>query len=256
MEPTSNVLFSRLPLELRHMIYAHAYKPCRYIFKSSFNYVLPLPSVCYVNHATYIEAGLWYIYTAELEVLTFARKTLTHVLTTFPESSGWDSVQRIAFECFDLPVGTRLRRNNDIWQFLQKCRNVRKVSLDFRASNLLKRRIGCYDIIAAENLTVEEVECGTFIKLLKDLVEWTDIDALFELELGGLQAVYLGIWPSTMVKYKAQGGRGNRVALTALPLIEELAKYLRNGFAARGRDVKVEVRNKFRLGARRRLSAF
>jgi hypothetical protein len=247
----TNPLFP-LPTEIRHIIYAYAYTPTTrpsYASLASIPTDPPrwLPSICALNRTTYIDTGLWYIATTTFGIpLPSASEALAHFsrfLDTFPDSEAWDAVRRVEIEHFDLDLQTNDRRQPDaLWAFLAKCRKVREVTLQFRIMNLLGPNVYCYDVVLADRETLEELDRGRYLRPLRDVVASCGVDRLFEVELPGLQTVFLEVWPTTMVEWTGEGVRGDMVTMTAVPLVEELAGYLREGFRARGREVKVVIR--------------
>lgn len=234
------------------MIYTAAYTPSPGSHHTSLapNPTTPprwLPSICALNHTTYLDAGLWFTSTTTFTIpLPSASQTLTHFstfLSTFPGTSGFDAIRRLGVSYFDLDLRTHDRRERAaLWDFLGKCASVRELTLQFRVMNLLQANVSCYDVVMT-NLSQEEVDGVTYLRALGDVIEACGVDRLFEVELGGLRTVVLEVWPTMLAD-----GMGGGVGLTAMPLIEELAEYLREGFRMRGREVDVAIRGSFTLG--------
>ncbi|OAF98782.1 uncharacterized protein CC84DRAFT_1169927, partial [Paraphaeosphaeria sporulosa] len=252
-----------LPPEIRHMIYASAYAPntrsrCTSIALNLANPSHWLPSICSLNRATYIDAGLWYISAAcfniPLPSASQSLKQFSRFLSTFPGSSGFDAVRRLEVEYFDLDLRRHDRvQRAALWKFLGECGRLRELTLQFRVMNLLEANVSCYDVVMSD-LRQEDVDGMSHLRSLKDVVEACGVDRLFEVELGELRTMYLEVWPTTLAEGVEEVTGRSAVVLMAMPLIEELVGYLREGFVARGREVEIVIQDLFASGMRRRES--
>ncbi|KAL5440968.1 hypothetical protein PMIN06_009492 [Paraphaeosphaeria minitans] len=250
---------SPLPPEIRHMIYASAYTPTTRSHHPSLApnpTPLPrwLPSICALNRATYIDAGLWYIATTSFRIpLPSAAQSLAHFsrfLSTFPASAGFDAVRRLEIEYFDFD----LRRHDCVhraalWDFFAQCAKLRAVTLQLRVMNLLAVEVSCYDVVVT-GVRPEEVGGMAYLRTVGDVVDACGVDRLFEVGLGALRMVCWEVWPTALAGGVGEVTGRDAVVLTAMPLVGELAGYLKGGFRARGRVVEVVVRNLSAVGLR------
>ncbi|KAF2437581.1 hypothetical protein P171DRAFT_505940 [Karstenula rhodostoma CBS 690.94] len=248
---------SPLPPEIRHLIYAAAYTPTpHHHVPLTPNPPTPppwLPPICALNRATHLDAALWFITATRFTIaLPSASQTLTHFsafLATFPGTSAFDAIRRLKVAYFDVDI--RAQERAALWDFLGICAGVRELAVEFRVMNLLGKGVSCWDVVGSD-LSQGEVDGMEYLRALGDVVEACGVDRLFEVGVGSLRTVYLDVWPMMMGDGEGEGTRRDVVRLTAMPLVEELAGYLREGFGARGREVDVVIRELFVSGMRLR----
>lgn len=249
-----------LPTKIRHIIYAYAFAPSSKPYHTTLkpNPTIPpprlaphwlpywLPPIYALNRATYLDVGWWmlsaFTFNIQLQCADRSLDQFSAFLATFPGTSGFAAIRRILVLYFNTDLRTHdVAQRASLWNFLGRCNSLRELGLQFRMMNLLKSTTSCWDLTMTDpgEEDVDETSC---LRSLEDLVRACGLNSLFEVPMDWLRTMVLEEWPVERSE--------ERITLKAMPLMEELAGYLREGFRERGRDVDVVIRGEFTLGVR------
>ncbi|KAF2251339.1 hypothetical protein BU26DRAFT_603782 [Trematosphaeria pertusa] len=242
----NNTLFPRLPLELRELIYRYIAHPPHqrgprrtYVSRHAGGALPPwrplwLPTICSVNWATWIEAGLYVIRSTEFEIMYpdnldyFAK-----FLDTFPGEQGWTAVRRLYFTLFDRNGVFHAKRNGYI-DFMHRCTGLTEVTLKFNVRKLLDKQTVLLPYVALAHMNISQ---SAGFLTLDEVTAMHGLEAIFE--VSSLNKVYIDVFPRI---YLHAEGLADGVLMDGMELIEELAEWMREGFRRRGRSAAVVVR--------------
>lgn len=241
---------SRLPLEIREIIYRYAVLPTslpnsqtHHIDYSAADIVygshprLPsfLPALCRVNEATRTEVGLWFIRNTEFGIL-YPQHTIyfTNFLATFPDNTGFSAIRRLDFPLFGrLGQIRNIAPSSAFVALMKRCPNLTEIRLKFLVYHLLKHRM---NHVTRTPLAPAELEARTQLIDLDALIRTYELAALRELP--SLTKITIEIWPRIV----AQTTRGLRsVVADWRPVMEQLVNWLRSGLAEQGLRVDVKI---------------
>ncbi|KAF2867501.1 hypothetical protein BDV95DRAFT_598157 [Massariosphaeria phaeospora] len=244
----NELLFPALPLELREEIYRYLVFPTskprrRGGHKLHPHHVLvgmasshgfhcyQLPSLCALNKPTYYEVGLFFIRNVEFRMLGYQGAiNLTRLLDTFPGEQGFAAVRRLSFERW-LAGHTAVRDVEEGVPLMKRCTGLSELGLRLTCSNLITTPMLYFQ--AMEDRETSEDHLMT----LEEVVRRHRFEEI--LELRSLNKLFLDVFRFMRLAYFRDFFES--VLIDCMPLMQELAEWLRRGFSARGMRVEVIV---------------
>jgi hypothetical protein len=246
---TKTLPFSNLPLEIRELIHRHAifpaslpnsqthhidYSVADIVYGSDPRFPGFLPALCRVNETTRIEVGLWFIRNTEFGIL-YPQHIIyfTSFLATFPDNMGFCAIRRLDFPLFGRLGQVRNAAQGSVFvALIKRCPSLTEIRVKLLVYHLLKYRT---NHVTRVPLATDELEARTQLIDLDTLIRTYDLGAV--VEMASLTKITIEVWPRIV----AQTTRGLRsVVPDCRPLMEQLAHWLRTGFAGNG--VRTEAR--------------
>ena len=241
-------LFPMLPLELRYKIYEYIILPSTHMsgplkVQVNANYsgssiMSPnwFPAFINVKKATRIEAGLFFLSISELEIRYVAwpgLHHLSHLLNTFPGTQGFEAIRRLYFPLFG-EQGFVVGSVNAGIEFMKKCTKLGETTIKFNIRNLANKKK--WKIKGDDSPGEGDRASDNHVLALDQVVGKYELEGLFELD--SLHKITIEVHP--VVRLYGLRGRAT-ILIDCMPVILELAEWLRLGFEKRRRNIEVSA---------------
>ncbi|KAF2748238.1 hypothetical protein M011DRAFT_476846 [Sporormia fimetaria CBS 119925] len=237
----SQTILPRLPTELRHEIYSYLFPQRCALRRTSIRNethrregALPLLSrfpILSTNVSTRLDAGLYLILKCDLVVDDACIPEMIGFLQLFPGDQGFQSVRQLTICGFSGNTGNHVGSMH----FIERCKRLRRLTLQWNTHYLM--RTWNFNQSDEVNWLVAHTD-GYQLVSLNDAANHYSLTSL--LTLPSLEDITLTahIWTHRL---HAPGEETEWRAVDAMALIMQVAEWLRNGFSALSRFVKVTV---------------
>ncbi|KAG9186043.1 hypothetical protein G6011_02599 [Alternaria panax] len=256
----ATIPFPKLPVELRTVIYLEAILPEDLTSQSQpLNlgaadarrggdplYLQWLEQLCRVNEATRIDVSSVLLQKAKLCLLyPKEAKRFTLFLESFPQadSQGFAAARNLDFQLFGRHRPSAGIANTYI-ELMSRCTELRQVQLKFEAEHMITGSCKWIENLKWPPTTLWAFD-QTRIRQLEDVIAIYRLADL--LELKKLHRLTIEAWPRIRMSDRHTT---EDILVDCTPLMVSLAQWLREGFAAKGREVTVSYKEASSPGLR------